>query len=41
MHMSREYRLVGYLVAGLLAVRVLVLAMDAIAEALERRALYR
>jgi hypothetical protein len=41
MNIPREYRLIGYLAAGLLAARLVVLAMDAIAEALERRALYR
>lgn len=41
MQMPREVRFVGYLAAGLLAARIVVLALDAIAEAVERRTLYR
>lgn len=41
MNISREYKLIGYLLGGLLAARAIVLIMDAVAETLERRALYR
>lgn len=33
--------MLGYLAAGLFAARFVILALDAIAEAVERRALYR
>jgi hypothetical protein len=41
MHMPRELKMLGFLAAGLLAARFVVLALDAIAEAIERRTLYR
>ncbi len=41
MQLSRELRIAGYVAVGLLTARFLVLALDAIAEAVERRALYR
>jgi hypothetical protein len=41
MNIPRELRLIGLLAAGLLAARLLVTTLDAIAEAVERRALYR
>jgi hypothetical protein len=39
--MTRELKLFAYFAAGILAARLLVLAVDAVAESLERRALYR
>lgn len=39
--MSRELKMVGLLFAGLLAARAVILALDAIAETVERRGLYR
>ena len=41
MNIPREYRIVGILAIGLVAMRMAILAVDAIAEAAERRALYR
>jgi hypothetical protein len=41
MQMSRELKMLGILVAGLLAARVVILALDAVAETVERRGLYR
>jgi hypothetical protein len=41
MNMTREFRLFAYLAAGVVAARLVVLALDAIAEAVERRSLYR
>lgn len=39
--MPRNFRIIGLLALGLLATRFLVVAVDAIAESLERRSLYR
>jgi hypothetical protein len=41
MHMPRELKMLGIFVAGLLTARFFILALDAIAETLERRTLYR
>lgn len=41
MQLPRELRIAGYLAFGLLAARIMILALDAIAETVERRALYR
>lgn len=38
--MSRALRIIAYAAAGVLAARMLVLAVDGIAETLERRPLY-
>lgn len=38
--MSRELKVLTLFAAGLLAARVLVLTLDAIAESVERRSLY-
>lgn len=38
--MPRELRIVTYIVAGLVALRVLVLAVDGLANTLKRRSLY-
>lgn len=37
--MDRTLRLVAFLAAGILAARILILAVDGIAEAIERRPL--
>lgn len=39
--MSRDFRIVALVALGLLVTRFLVLGVDAIAESLERRSLYR
>jgi hypothetical protein len=39
--MTRELRIVAYFVAGLIAARAIVLAVDAIAVGWMRRGLYR
>jgi hypothetical protein len=39
--MSRELKILALFAAGLLAARFLVVAVDAIAESIERRPLYR
>ena len=39
--MSREIRILGYVVASLLVTRVLVLLLDSVAESMERHSLYR
>jgi hypothetical protein len=41
MHLSNEIKIVGFVVAGLLTARFVILALDAIAETIERRTLYR
>jgi hypothetical protein len=41
MRMPTEFKMLGLIVAGLLAARVVILALDAIAETVERRSLYR
>jgi hypothetical protein len=41
MNMPRELRLVAYFAAGLVAARLVILALDAIAESVEQRTLYR
>jgi hypothetical protein len=40
MRVSREVKTVVFVVLGIVAVRSLVLVLDAIAEAFERRSLY-
>ena len=37
--MSREWKILGYLAAGVVAARVLVLLVDSIAESIERSSL--
>jgi hypothetical protein len=39
--MSREIKIVGYVVASLVAARFVVLLLDAVAESVERQSLYR
>jgi hypothetical protein len=41
MNMPREFKMIGLFVAGLVAARFLILALDAIAETVEKRTLYR
>jgi hypothetical protein len=41
MEISREFKLLAVFAAGLLVIRAFVLALDAAAEALEQRDLYR
>jgi len=41
MQLPRELRIAGIFAAGLIAARIMILALDAIAEAVERRGLYR
>jgi hypothetical protein len=41
MDVTREVKLLGYIALAAIAVRTVVLLVDAIAEAAERRALYR
>jgi hypothetical protein len=41
MEIPREFKLFAVFAAGLLVIRAFVLALDAAAEALERRDLYR
>jgi hypothetical protein len=41
MDIPRELKLLGYITIGVIALRSVVLLLDAIAEAAERRALYR
>lgn len=40
MSIPREYKLLAFFGAGLLVIRAFILALDAAAEALERRGLY-
>ncbi len=41
MEMSRELKLIALIAAGMVATRFVILALDAIAESVERRTLYR